>query len=204
MALGINSYVKPHQETHPGWFATWFQKQEHRFFPAVGRELRVLSSALGALGAFPGLTFDGEAPSFQSVYLANAVRRYLPEDIGAKAHTVPSAFFDEGAGLLAAELNLLDEHGALPHIVVVFGAPFWSMAWRVFGKQPRPAWVSDYRPRPRASDLFHRLNVVEVYESGEPRPLLLVRLTHPAAPTSRWRAAEVTAHPDLAAAVREL
>lgn len=204
MALGINSYVEPHQETHPGWFATWFQKQEHRFFPAVARELRSLTTALGSLGAFPGLTFDGEAPSFQSVYLTNAVRRYLPEDIGAKAHTVPAAFFDEGAEMLGAELDMLHDHGALPHVVVIFGGAFWSRAWRAFGAQPRPTWVADYRPRARTSDLFHRLNVVEVLESGSTRPLLLVRLTHPAAPTMQWRAAELSAHPDLAATVHEL
>ena len=188
----------------PSRFAHWFRSKRYRFFPAVARELPNLCNALSALGAFPGLTFDGESPSFRSVYLTNAVRRYLPEDIGAKAHTVPVHFFDEGARMLRAELDALHRHGVLPHVVVVFGKPFWSRAWRVFGLHPRPQWVDDYRPRPRTSELFHRLNVVKVRESGDTRPLLLVRLTHPAAPTMRWRTSEFAAHGDLAATVHEV
>jgi hypothetical protein len=46
-------------------------------------------------------------------------------------------------------------------------------------------------------DLFHHLNLVELETRASRHSLLMLRLSHPAAPTHRFRAAEVTAHEDF-------
>lgn len=196
VAVGVNSYVDAADESGstPDWFPGWVRARCHAFFPRLHRECEAVAAALSGSPAYAGLTYGG----LDSLYATNAVKRHLPRAGGRWAHDVEGRWLDEGEAVWRAELDAMARQGVVPHVVIVFGRRIWGRCWRAFGGGVSPdGWIAAYRPMPPGSPLYHRLNVVAVREGDRERPLLLLRLTHPAAPTSRWRAAELTAHPDF-------
>lgn len=196
LAVGINSYVDDEHAhlSKPGWFTGWVRARSHRFFPKLRDECEVIAEVVTKSPAFDGLGYA----DLDSLYATNAVKRYLPRAGGRWASDVEGCWLDEGAVVWRAELDAMARHGVLPHVVIVFGQRIWGRCWRAFGDPSvQPGWVEDYRPLPRSSPVFHRLNKIYVQEDGVTRLMLLIRLTHPAAPTNRWRAAELIAHSDF-------
>ena len=194
LVLGINCYYGQHP---PGprvqWFPRFVRERRYIFFARAFSESAVLAESLEHSADFDGLRWGG----LESLYVTNMVRRYLPPS-GKTATNVSEALLDEGSQLWRDELDLLHYHGVLPHVVIVFGRLIWGRAWTAFGKRVRPeGWIVSYTPCAKSSELFHHLNHVVVPEGDNERPLLLVRLDHPAAVGHKRRAAWMVSHPDF-------
>ena len=197
LAIGINSYVGPDhpvsRPTCPNWFRGWMADGAHRFYRGVASECGVIAEALTDSPDFAGLRYRG----LGSIYLTNAVKRFLPAAQGAKAADVDPRFHREGARVWRQELELLAEYGVLPHVIVVLGEAGWKASWSALGREPRAAWVEDYVPCSPSSPMRHRLNRVVVQEDGKTRLMLLVRVAHPASANKTWSAARLVAHPEF-------
>jgi hypothetical protein len=184
MAVGINSYVSPPDwaAIAPTWFRDWFAEGTHRHQRAVRRASTALASAVsGPGGMFEGLKLE-DGPSF---YVTNAIKVYLPEARGKRADDLVDADFEKHVAQWHDELLAVAEHGALPHVLVVFGAPFWKEAWQTLHPKGRLAERLGVKAfTAGADDLLHFLNRVEL-ERADARhhDLLLVRLRHPSART---------------------
>ena len=195
LATGINSYVTDlKKKTEPAWFESWARERSHRFFSKVAQQSSVLSDGLKGSRDFGQCGYRGSPGDSSELYVTNAVKRYLPEKEGLKAVDVGENWFEEGARVWRAELEYLHRANALPHVVIVFGAAWWGHAWKSFGGPDRPSWVADYQPLERANDLFHHLNQVIVKEGDRERPMLLVRLRHPAARSESVSAESLVEH----------
>jgi len=193
MAIGVNCYYEPHGPPEkPGQFTEWVALRRYRFFKGVASECSTLALGVAELGLWPGRTPVGAPEDPSGLYVTNAVKRYLPSAEGKKAAQVQEAWFTEGRKVFRAELACLADHGALPHLVVVFGRAAWGHVWPEFYGADAPEWVLDYQSQPRDSKLFHYVNVVTVAGAQGPRPLLLVGLTQPS--TSRRMSAERMVH----------
>ncbi len=195
LVLGINCYYgeRPPRPSVQ-WFPKWMRERRYTFFARSFSESAVLAEALESSADFRDLRWAG----LESLYVTNMVRRYLPPATGKKAIDVPSHLLDEGSQVWRRELDLLHEHAVLPHVVIVFGGQVWTDAWTAFGKRVQPdGWIVSYAPCERSSDLFPHLNRVVVPEGDNERPLLLVKLDHPAARGDKKRAAWIVSHPDF-------
>lgn len=75
------------------------------------------------------------------------------------------------------------EHGVLPHVVVVFGRPFWEWAWKAFHPEKKPAFehLTVHSFVSAGGDGHHHANRIEVEGSGGKHMLALLCVRHPAA-----------------------
>ncbi len=207
VAVGLNSYIGENDAppealpAMPGWFRGWVVEGKLPFFRGVRRECAALA---GGCTAAPGSRFARcEYRDPQSLYVTNAVKRYLPWKSGRYAAALEQTSFDEGGPIWRDELRTMAAHGALPHLVVVFGARAWWPTCSVLlelCEDPRePAFVR-YEPRETTSPLFHRLNVITVAAGATHRPCVVVRLDHPAS-RPRWTAARMLADAEFRAVI---
>lgn len=178
LAVGVNAYGQAHHEHHPDRWAKGFREQKWTFQRRVLADLSELAKGLAASAVAGGRPFLG----MESVYLTNAVKRWLPN--AKQAHTVDEKWFVEGLPVLEAELAALAAVDRLPHVVVVVGARPWGHVHPAF-RPGRAPWSAKYTHMGEKNRLFHYLNLVEVREAGSVRPLLLVRIRHSSA--SHWQ-----------------
>jgi hypothetical protein len=195
LVMGINCY---YGQSPPGpgvhWFPTWVRERRFTFFARTFSESSVIAEELERSPDFDGFRYAG----MESLYVTNMVRRYLPPAGGKKAAQVSEALLDEGSRVWRDELDILREHNALPHVVIVFGGQIWGRAWMAFGGRVQPnGWIVSYTPCAKSSELLHHLNRVVVPEGDSQRPLLLVRVDHPAAVGDKKRAAWIVSHPEF-------
>ena len=195
LGVGINSYVSDDDVpgADPGWFRGWVEHGRQPFFQTLRRECETLARGVLELGAEvePWSSMSFESPA--GLYGTNAVKRLLPSSVGRHAAEVESKWFDEGSDVWRRELGLLAQHGALPHLIVVFGERAWwptcSVMLSLCDHAAEPAFVR-YEAMSDTSEVFHRLNVVHVMDRGQVRPCMVARLNHSAAFGSDWNAAE--------------
>lgn len=177
MAVGVNAYGAAHHVHEPGRWALGFRRQEWVY------QRRVLADVGALVRGLAGSAVTEERPflGIESVYLTNAVKRWLPN--AKQAHTVAERWFPEGAPVFDAELAALADAGRLPHVVVVGQRP-WGYVCPAF-KPARASWSATYTHMGATNRLFHYLNLIEVKEGGRTRPLLLTRIRHSSA--SHWK-----------------
>lgn len=189
MAIGVNTYCDPGSAPPPRNYAENFRHQDYTF------QQRVLEDATTVAHTLSGST-EWSRPflGIESIYLTNAVKRWLPKSEGLRVHKAEERWFQEGEAVFARELDLLAERGRLPHLIVVFGGRPWRHVWPAFC-HPKPPFVHDYHSQP--GPLFHHLNVIELDDSNAHRRALLMRLRHPSAAhyRPRWTPEALTTHP---------
>ena len=180
MTIGINAYVsKEHWPPKAHWMQEWFEKRQHRFHRRVFSEAAVLAAGITAPSMlFAGRVFDPH----RCVLGTNAVKAYLPEAEGKRAEQLSEAHFASHDPQWHDELQLLAEADVAPHVIIVFGAPFWEHAWRAFHPEHTSlrAPVNVHSFQAAWGDAPHRANRVTLEVAGKPHDLLLVRLMHPA------------------------
>lgn len=185
VVVGINSYVsEQHWPLAPGGgFPDWFAHTKYRFFRSVKRNATRLVSGLVDNGIFDGLRFEWP----DSFYATNAIKTYLPESEGKRADQVSSELFDQHAATWRDELDAMAQHGALPHLIVIFGEPFWKHAWSAFKPPHLDAYehlrVLDYRHTDGPS--LHFGNRLRLGGANGELTTLLVRLRHPSSRTQK-------------------
>ena len=196
MAIGLNAHCRADESPTGDHWRSGVAGDRWHFARQLRRDLRALTTGIEGARTLGGRRYA--APD--SLYLTNAVKRWLPDAQDARA--VEERWFEEGAAVLQAELAALHAAGRLPHLVVVAGARAWAQVWPAFSPSRAP-WAERYDAQAETSPLRHFLNVVTVQEAGGVRPLLLLRLRHPAA--ARWDQGmspkRLLAQPDLRRAV---
>jgi hypothetical protein len=197
LVVGINAYVSANDwdKINPAWFARWFEHSAHRFYKGVKEEATNLAAALvDRSEALHGMKLVWP----DSFYATNAIKTYLPEADGKRADQVSPEPPDEHASTWRDELDAIAEHGALPHLIVIFGEPFWKHAWSAF--------------KPPHSDNYKHLRVLDHQHTNGPslhfvnrlRPggangeqtALLVRLRHPSSRTKKGSVSWLLAQKD--------
>lgn len=151
MTIGINAYLNsadwPNQK--PGWFAAWFDEGKNPFDRAVARDASTVASSLVSDSRlFAGLAFRGKA----SIFHTNAIKTYLPEAIGKRSDQISPQRYVGHRATWHAEFEIMARHGVLPHVVIVFGRPFWAWAWQAFHRQYRPHRQVARQPLRRMGD----------------------------------------------------
>lgn len=204
MALGINAYVGDaewaHYGTDPTRFASWFVNARYRYQRRVLKDLEVLAPALLSGGMFAGRQFHGRA----SVYATNAIKTYLLMSKGKHASQLDPGVFEQHHDQWHQELQVLAQHGVLPHLLVVFGLPSWPTAWQAFCPSPAGTRsglaVRNYQTTRGPSQ--HRANRISI-ELGDDQEheLLLVRLRHPSGRTPIGSPSWLLRQPDFRALV---
>jgi hypothetical protein len=180
MAIGINAYISAKDwppKAH--WMRDWFEQRKPRFYQRVFKEAAQLAAAVTA----PSMMFEGRVFDPQRCLLGtNAVKTYLPEAEGKRAEQLTAEHFAQHDLQWRDELQLLAEAGVAPHVILIFGAPFWEHAWKAFHPEHTslraPIAVRSFRAA--WGDAPHRLNRITLDLAGRPHDLLLVRLMHPA------------------------
>lgn len=181
MVVGINSYSDSRRS--PEDFAQWFKDESHRFFPAARKALRALSDALPGSSYFEGLRYRDP----ESAFATNMVKSYLPRKVGRDAVDVPDGAIERGHAVWRQELDLMAQHGVLPHVIVVLGGLFWATACRTLSDPPEHlkvhehVWTGSPGAEVPPGPSLHFVNRYEVEGSAGRHPLLLVRLYHPSA-----------------------
>lgn len=186
MALGINAYVSDADwPPPPEWFAAWFAQARWPFQKAVLRDTDRLAAHLtGPCGAFSGQSYGGAG----SIFHTNAIKTHLRESEGKRAGALAPDLFADHAADFRAELELMAQHAVLPHVVIVFGSPFWPFACDAIGKLAGAARVDrhEFFPGP----MLPFVNRYRVVLGGRTQDVLLVRVRHPSARTheggTRW------------------
>jgi len=79
----------------------------------------------------PAATWLRLRPPLQ-LYSTDAVKVFVPEHRGKRADQLDTTDIDRHAGQWRDERIALREHGAVPHLILVFGAPFWETACQTF------------------------------------------------------------------------
>lgn len=195
MAVGINAYIgadawQPAKGTPaPDWFRGWFRGLTHRFHKGVKRDADALTAALTVSGAH----CDGlQARGLESFFVTNAIKVYLPAAVGKHAHQLTDAHFEQHLEQWHDELDALAEAGVLPHIVAIFGAPFWRWACAAF-RAPQTARYRHLRVHayePAGGACLHYANLLRVEGAAGPQKVLLVRMRHPSSrqstATPKW------------------
>jgi len=182
MVVGINAYVSERDRAaqSPAWFPAWFREQRDRFHKGVWRDVGELSRALVAPPClFEGKTLDGRA----SLYVTNAVKEYVPEAQGKRADQIPPEHFTNFLPAWYAELEVMADSGAFPHVIAIVGAPFWGHACRTFQPSTAPPGLGVQAYRMVAGPCLHFVNRITRLRDGTLNDTLLVRLRHPAART---------------------
>ena len=190
LGVGINSYISPEHagKCHGEWHRAWTAQRKHPFARGARKDLDRLGAALQKSDQYTGLSYDPDA----SVYVTNAVKRYLRKETGRHAEQVQRKWIDEGKAVWREELRTLARLRTLPHVIVVFGEVPWGPVWSVLAElcaSPEDPAFAEYRPMDRSSGVYHRLNVVELGEEAGQDRIVLLRLNHPAAWGADWKAA---------------
>lgn len=198
MTIGLNAYVSPREwPPRPEWFGTWFRDAENRFDKGVRKAIEPIATHVtGPYGLFDGRTYDG----VDSVFHTNAVKTYLPEAAGKKATQVPAKLLLEHAETFSAELNVLAEHGVVPHLILVFAKPAWAHVWRALTAGRSRAFevlAHEHFPGP-CLHFVNRYRVrIHARAGTAEHEILLVRLRHPAARSSVGSPSHLLAEPDF-------
>ena len=192
--VGINSHISakdwdPAQNLpRPEWFGIWFENDTHRHNKRIRAEAtELLTGVTQRRGSFAGRSFSWP----ESCYSTNAIKVHLPDDSGKRADQVANSLFDEHLSTWYAELDLMAKHGVLPHVIAIFGRPFWSRACDSLRPQSATGYqhlqVTEYQHSTGAS--LHFVNRVLLLGGNE---LLLVRLRHTSSRTgsARWLLAQ--------------
>ena len=201
LAIGLNSYIGERDipDCVPEWFPGLVQHGNQQFFRTLRSECENLGT--GAI-ELPGSRWSSRTfESPDGLYGTNAVKRFLPFKTGRWASQVDAKWFAEGSEIWREELRLLADHGALPHVIVVFGARAWwptcSVLLDLCTDAAEEGHFVLYKAMPETSEVFHRLSVIHVREGGKVRPCVVVRLDHPAAHRRRWNAARMLEQPEF-------
>lgn len=182
MTVGLNAYLSEADwpKQNPDWFAGWFRDGTHKFDRTVATDAGDIARALiDRSPHFSGLTFDGRTNFFHT----NAVKAYLREADGKRSDQVTQAHFQAHVATWHAELDAMAQHGVLPHVIIVFGQPFWERAWQAFYPEKKPAF-SHLRVHGFVSaggEGHPHANRVEVEGGRGKHPLALLGVRHPAA-----------------------
>lgn len=193
MTVGINAYVSErHWPVQASAFREWFEQARHRFDRGVFNEASELAAALTTAPLVHGSRRFRGRPSF---FHTNAIKVYLKEREGKRARQVGSELLADHAQQFRSELLILAKHGVLPHLLVVFGRPFWSQAWRSFQPgTPQSAGLNVVRYLPAEGAARHFANRVEIATDLGTHVLFLTRLRHPAGRSkignARWLLAQ--------------
>ncbi len=139
MTIGINAYLSEADwaRQHPEWFSGWFKDGVHKFDRTVAADAATIANALADTSYFTGLTYRGK----ENIFHTNAVKFYMPESRGKHSNQVTREDYQRCAPTWHAELDVMAKHGVLPHIVIVFGQPFWEWAWQAFHPRTRPSFA---------------------------------------------------------------
>lgn len=190
MAVGINAYVsKADWPPQPGSLRAWFTHRSFRFQRAVVRSMATLAKGVSAPGTlFEGRTFEVD----RCLFATNAVKTYLKAEEGKRADQLTANAFDPHDAQWREELQLLATAGVMPHVIVIFGSPFWEHASKAFHPQhasfAAPVGVAKFEAA--WGDAPHRANRIQLEIGQDRRDLLLVRLRHPAgrskAGSAKW------------------
>jgi hypothetical protein len=182
MTVGINAYLSPADwpNQNPNWFAAWFAESRHRFDRGVATDAEKIARAIaGGSTLFHDLEYRGK----EGIFHTNAVKTYLPEAVGKTSEQVSAQELRRHVPIWHAELDVLAKHGVLPHVVLIFGRPFWNVAWQTFHGNYRPRFthlkVTAFQPA--NGEALHYANLVHVRHSGGNHRLALLGLRHPSA-----------------------
>lgn len=196
MTVGINAYAGPDWSApDPDVLRRWFVDRHSRFAKGVRSQADALAAHLTAQTAlFEGLRYLG----VESVFHTNAVKTWVAAAVGKKSDHLPDGLLAEHAPAFHAELALMAEHGAMPHVVMIFGEPFWEHAWRTFSEEHVGA-VTTRRAQHFPGTCLHHVNryTLALPSEANAHELLLVRVRHPAARTRRGSVAWLLAQPDF-------
>lgn len=186
LVMGINNYYGEEHAPTTQWYPQVVRDRRHTYFARCFSEAAVLSEVLAGSRDFPGLSPGG----LEAMYVTNMVRRYVPMAKGKRESQVEASLLEEGQAFWHRELDMLHAHGALPHVVIVFGNKVWGEALQPFRQAD---WAVTYQHCGKGSSLFHHLNRIVVRDGDKERVLLTVKLTHPAARSNKHRAACIVA-----------
>lgn len=183
MAVGINAYVslEDWSSTDPDWFYNWAKNGDDGFYEQAHLDTKTLANALCR-----GSEYFGEYEYLEpdSLYATNAVKEYLPEEIGKNSSDVPKSYFEKGAEIWERELDILAKHNALPHLVIVFGSQIWPHACDSLrveeGKiEYQNFSIGEYNHT--TGPCLHFANRIEVSVGGDSQTIILARCHHPSA-----------------------
>jgi len=190
LTIGINAYISPkdwhpeRNQPHPEWLRGWFANGRHRFDRRVLKDATELARQLvPVVPAFAGLGFAGR----DSIFHTNAIKVYVPEAKGKHAHQLEDADFERHVPQWHDELRMMSDAGVLPHLVLVFGGPFWRYAWPAFhpAHQASRAGLEVTGYQAGAGEAAHWATRVTIAKQGAQHELLLVRLRHPSGRTPK-------------------
>lgn len=182
MTIGINAYLSEADwsRQNPEWFAGWFKEERHKFDRTVAEDASAIANALSARTTlFTGLGLCG----VENIFHTNAVKEYLPESKGKRSDQVTRQDFERHVCTWHAELDIMAKHGVLPHVVIVFGRPFWEWAWKAFHPSSRPSFthLKVHGFANASGEAHHFANLVDLEGAGGRQHLALLALRHPAA-----------------------
>lgn len=170
--------------------AKGWSRETHRYFNVAYREADTLARQLSTDSKlFAGLTHDSDPKTKPGFYGTNAVKVFLGEDY-KKADGLTPDMLAQYTPTWRQELDVMAEHGVLPHLIVVLGSQIWEVMWRTLhpthGMASEHFTVDDYRTcGGRGSPCYHHANLITLAIGERKHSLLLVRLTHPAAQGNR-------------------
>lgn len=199
MAVGINAYVSEGHDwasQDPAWFRGWFERTEHRYYARVKSQAMALAAGLGESSAFGSRT----ATWPKSFYGTNAIKAYLPKSTGKRASQVAHTLFAEHAPFFCREVELMAEHAVLPHLILIFGLPFWEHACAALDVGSSALGSAKIVTCGRADGTCERFaRRVRIRTDGGDHELLLVRMRHPSGRTPVGSAKWLLAQPEFRA-----
>jgi hypothetical protein len=197
MAIGINAYVDANHaaDIRGSWFRDWFATGKYRYQRAAWKSLDALS--LGLVSGAYGLGHLAHV-GMDSIYLTNAVKTYLPTEVGKRADQVADTQYDAHLPTWQEELRVLAEHDAFPHAIVIIGSPFWSRSCTTLalGATFGPARITARSFYP--GKLLHYANRLTVESRQGSSPVWHLRIRHPASRADTGSAKWLLANEELA------
>lgn len=201
MTIGINAYISEPEwlRQKPEWFAGWFAEGRHPFDRKVAEDASAIANALvDGARPFAGLSFRGKENFFHT----NAVKAYLPAAVGKRSDQVASVEYERHVPTWHAELDIMAKFGVLPHVVIVFGRPFWEHAWQAFHPRTTPTFdhLRVHAFTNASGKGHHHANLIDVEGAAGKHSLALLALRHPAArATSKATPSWLLSLPDVRA-----
>ncbi len=194
--VGINAYVSSGDwptdrdklgSWYPGWWRAAGHGTTYRFFNVAYKEADLLARQLvQSSDLFQGLAYDGDPKSKSGFYATNAVKVFLGEN-HKKAHGITPDFLSQYTPTWNGELEAMATHGVMPHLIVVLGSQVWANIWQSL--HPKKGFASEHFTvdayQTCGDPCFHHANLITVSVGGRKQPILLVRMTHPAAQGDR-------------------